>query len=254
MQKQEKLLRWHGSKRALAPTILKLFPEGFERMTYVEPFMGSAAVFFVKPPSRNEVLSDLDEELVNFLITVKLHSRELARTLALVPNSRRLFARFMDTDFSFSTIFRAARFFYLNHTSFGGKREHWAIQGVGGGHRNFAALRTRIFRAARRLQDAVIEHLSWEETLEKYDSPTTLFYIDPPYLGLAPYRHPFGLEDWKKIRARLETLKGKFILSAEGTSTMKLLFRGFRKRLLKIHSSLGPNDRTQPELLAWNYR
>jgi len=250
MNKTEQLLRWHGSKRMLAPTIVKLFPAGYEKMVYVEPFCGSASVFWCKRPSKLEVLNDLDEGLVNFLMTVKLHPRELARTLRLIPNSRALFAAMLDINTRFSTILGAARFCYLSHVSFGGLREHWAYGKLGHLHR----LPRRFYRWAARLARAYIECAPWQEVVEKYDSPMALFYIDPPYLGVKPYHcGPFGEADWKELRATLAGLKGKFVLSAEGTARMKLLWRGFHRRLTSVRSSLGPNDRIQKELLVWNY-
>ena len=34
-----------------------------------------------------------------------------------------------------------------------------------------------------RLAGVVIECLSWREFIDRYDSPGTLFYLDPPYWG-----------------------------------------------------------------------
>ena len=96
MNKADCILRWHGSKRQLAPAIVKLFPRDYEKLIYVEPFCGGAAVYFVKRPSRSEVLNDLDGDLVNVLLTIKFHAHELIRCLRLVPNSRALFAEALD--------------------------------------------------------------------------------------------------------------------------------------------------------------
>ena len=113
----------------------------------------------------------------------------------------------------------------------------------------------KIFRWAKRLSETCLECAPWQEVVEKYDSPGTLFYFDPPYLGTQGYHNaPFGERDWRELRARLDQVKGKFVLSAEGTATMKLLWRGFRERLTSVTSSLGTdNSRVQKELLVWNY-
>lgn len=205
-----------------------------------------------KKKSRYEVLNDLDEELVNFLMTVKLHPRELARTLKLIPNSRALFAKFMDSVMEFSSVIRAARFFWINKASFGGLSEHWAPHGHAAGL-DFKRFPMRIYRAALRLADATLECAPWQEVVEKHDGPQTLFYFDPPYLGTGEYAIPFHENDWRELRKTCGRLKGKFVLSASGTAKMKLLFRGFHERLTEITSSLGSKDRIQKELLVWNY-
>ena len=38
------LLKWAGGKRQLLPVLASYYPQKFSR--YIEPFMGSAAVFF----------------------------------------------------------------------------------------------------------------------------------------------------------------------------------------------------------------
>jgi DNA adenine methylase len=253
VNKANQLLRWHGSKRALAPAIVALFPADYQDLVYIEPFCGSAAVFWCKKPSKAEVLNDLDEELLNFLLTVKMHPHELLRMMNLLPNSRLLFAKIMECGGRCSSVMRAAAFCYLNHTSFGGLSEHWAPQARAGKRNVLCPTPWRLYRWAVRLSKATLECAPWQEVVEKYDSSEALFYIDPPYLGTKAHRQAFGEGDWRELHARLSSLKGKFVLSAEGTPTMKLIWRGFHERLTSITSTLGPNNRRQKELLVWNY-
>jgi D12 class N6 adenine-specific DNA methyltransferase len=53
--------QYFGSKGRLAPWIASLLPA---HHTYVEPFAGSAAVLFAKPPSPTEILNNRDGDLV----------------------------------------------------------------------------------------------------------------------------------------------------------------------------------------------
>ena len=61
-------LTYYGGKQQLAATILKLIPE---HTSYVEPFIGGAAVFFAKEPSESEVINDTNGELINFYEVLK---------------------------------------------------------------------------------------------------------------------------------------------------------------------------------------
>lgn len=103
-----------------------------DHTTYVEPFAGGAQVFFHKPRSKVEVLNDLDSEIVNFLRVCQRHPQELSRILRWQPASRRLFEWHQQQSPDVLTdIERAARFFYLQKNTWGGKRTrqnfHFAV-------------------------------------------------------------------------------------------------------------------------------
>src|SRR5919204_1581455 len=76
---------YYGAKARLAPWITSLLPPG---RTYLEPFAGSAAVLFAKPPSPTEGLNDLDGQVVNFFRVLRDHPDQLARALRLTPYAR----------------------------------------------------------------------------------------------------------------------------------------------------------------------
>jgi DNA adenine methylase len=69
------ILRWAGSKRRLLPRLLKCVPE-FER--YVEPFAGSACLFFALTPPK-AILGDFNAELINAYRVLKRDPIAVAR-------------------------------------------------------------------------------------------------------------------------------------------------------------------------------
>lgn len=112
-------LPWVGGKRRLAPHILPLFPE---HVCYVEPFCGAAALFFLKEPSKVEVLNDVNGELVNLYRVVQRHLEEFVRQFKWALSSREIYRWMKITPSETLTdIQRAARFFYLQRLGFGGK-------------------------------------------------------------------------------------------------------------------------------------
>ncbi len=69
-----------------------------------------------------------------------------------------------------------------------------------------------------RLQRVQIEHDTWERVVDRYDTPETLFYLDPPYhpetlRERQPYRHVLTAEDHEHLVARLLRLQGMAALS-----------------------------------------
>jgi DNA adenine methylase len=60
-----------------------------------------------------------------------------------------------------------------------------------------------------------IENMDFEEVVKKYDSPSTYFYMDPPYWKTENYysNHDFDSEDHKRLADVIKNIEGKFSLS-----------------------------------------
>jgi len=62
-----------------------------------------------------------------------------------------------------------------------------------------------------------VENMDFADVITKYDSPTTYFYVDPPYhtVGEGSYysNHDFGRQDHERLANSLKNIKGKFSLS-----------------------------------------
>lgn len=84
-QNKRPVLKYPGSKWKMADWIISLMPP---HKSYLEPFFGSGAVFFRKPPSRIETINDLDGEIVNLFRFIREKPKELACAVALTPYSR----------------------------------------------------------------------------------------------------------------------------------------------------------------------
>ena len=60
-----------------------------------------------------------------------------------------------------------------------------------------------------------IENSDFQDVVEKYDSPTTYFYMDPPYWKTEDYysNHDFDSKDHQRLADCIKNIKGKFSLS-----------------------------------------
>src|SRR5690606_29542556 len=77
-------LRWAGSKRRLLPVLQSFWTAKHKR--YVEPFAGSACLFFaLKPPKA--ILGDLNPELVATYIEVKYRLSGVLADLHKIPKN-----------------------------------------------------------------------------------------------------------------------------------------------------------------------
>lgn len=190
-QKALPIIPWMGGKRRLAKYLLPMFPE---HTCYVEPFAGGAALFFLRPtPAKVEVLNDLNGQLVNLYRVVQHHFDEFVRQFDWVLTSREEFLRLQAVEpDGLTDIQRAARFFYLQHTAFGGKpiAQHFGTATTGKAWRA-ADISASLQAARQRLSGVYIEHESWDKCFKRYDREHTFFYLDPPYWQTAGYDSGF---------------------------------------------------------------
>src|SRR5712692_3366027 len=94
-------LRWAGSKRRLLPLLQTFWTKKHKR--YVEPFAGSACLFFaIRPPKA--ILGDLNPELIATYIEVKYRIGAVLKELkTLRPADREEYKRLRGIDISTMT-------------------------------------------------------------------------------------------------------------------------------------------------------
>src|SRR5713226_799695 len=112
-------LRWAGSKRSLLPILQAFWTKKHKR--YIEPFAGSACLFFaIKPPKA--ILGDLNPELIATYVEVKYRIGAVLKELGILePADKKEYTRLRAIDIATLTpAARAARFIYLNRFCFNG--------------------------------------------------------------------------------------------------------------------------------------
>ena len=176
---------WLGGKSKLARTIIERIGQ-IAHKTYVEPFVGMGGIFLRRPwRPRLEVANDLNGEIINLFRILQRRYPQLMDVMRFQMVSRREFERLRGVDpSSFTDLECAARFLYLQRLAFGGQVA--GVFGVAAQHApRFSPARLEpILDAAHEMHDGVVfESLDWSELIARYDSPDTLFYLDPPYFG-----------------------------------------------------------------------
>ncbi|EAN6632871.1 DNA adenine methylase [Salmonella enterica] len=246
------IVPWIGGKRRLAKHILPLFPA---HTCYVEPFCGAAALYFLKTPSKTEVINDINGELVNLYRVVKHHLEEFIRQFKWALVSRQIYKWLQDTpEETLTDIQRAARFYYLQKQTFGGKvADHtFGTSTTSAPRFNLLRIEEELSMAHLRLSRTLIEHLDWHQCIERYDRPHTLFYCDPPYWGTEGYGVEFGLENYEHMADLAHRIKGKMIISVNDIPEMRQVFNGLNIHSVEINYSLAGKGTPRRELIISN--
>lgn len=163
--------------------------------TWVEAFGGSGVVTLNRRKSKLEVFNDRHSGIVSFYrcIRDKDKCEQLIHRLELTVHSREEFQWCRDTweHDPIDDVERAARWYYIVNYSFVSKgvafgRSTKPLVKFAGKFKdkldNFHALHDRFERVQ-------IENLDWRTVLKDYDSPETVFYLDPPYFDKNCYQY-----------------------------------------------------------------
>ena len=248
------VIPWIGGKRRLANWILPKFPE---HKCYVEAFAGGGALFFAKDESKVEVLNDFDGELINMYRVIQHHLEEFLKQFKWALTSRKIYEwQQMTNPETLTDIQRAARFYYLQKSSFGGK-----VKGQTFGTATTSPPRLNLMRieedfsqAHIRLSRTFIEHLSWEQVFKKYDREHTLTYLDPPYWQTEGYSTEFGWHNYELMADMIKACKGMAIVSINAHPDIIKLFDGLHMETKDIKYTVGGGNKASKatELLIWN--
>lgn len=251
----DSFMGWIGGKRILRKAILERFPtDKVER--YIEVFGGAAWVLFAKEKQAGqlEVYNDINGDLVNLFRCVKYHCGELQREFDWLLSSREQFFDYVaQTNMrGLTDIQRAARFLYRVKISFGKAGEDYATD-----RKNVSNVIPRLSQAFKRLQGVNIEHKDFADLIRVYDRKGALFYLDPPYIGAEGYYDsPFTPDDHKRLRAALEPLKGRFILSYNDCPQVRELYKGYTIERVERRENLsgsGENKKQYAEVIIRNF-
>lgn len=246
---------WLGGKHYLASRIVDRI-NAIPHTCYAEPFTGMGGVFFrrnARPAV--EVVNDLNGDIVRLYRVLQRHPKAVFEILGVMPDSREEFQRLRDTDPNGLTdVERAARLLYLQCLAFSGKvtSQVYAAGSTKPGRLDFQRRRRLWWKIHRRLCKVSIESLDFGDFIQRYDSPKTLFYCDPPYWGREGYygKDYFKREDFERLAANLNSIHGRFILSLNDHPEVRQLFDWatietvpitYRVKSLKTHELLISN-------------
>ncbi|MEW8052987.1 MAG: Dam family site-specific DNA-(adenine-N6)-methyltransferase [Candidatus Thiodiazotropha sp.] len=174
-------LKWAGGKRWLVAKHSEWLRRDATR--YIEPFLGSGAVFFHIQPKR-AILNDLNEELIITYQSLRDEPHDVWRLLKAHQRKHSTeYYYYVRNQRLRSPTRKAARFIYLNRTCFNGIYRV-NLQGdfnVPKGTKNSVILPEDNFPfISKLLHPAKISSLDFSHTIAKAKTGDFL-YVDPPY-------------------------------------------------------------------------
>lgn len=219
------LISYYGGKQRIASRIVQHL-QAIPHTVYAEPFAGGLAVLFTKPVPAvgnnnyyREAINDSLEMLINLYRVAREQPEEFERIITLTPYSRSEYARAIaicrDPE-SHNPMDKAWAYYVNIQQSFSHKlNAGWRTAVC---TRNEAATwhekRQRIPQCLERLQKVHIDCCDALEFIDRWDSPQTLFYCDPPYPNTEQGHYDgYTMADWESLCSKLDSIQGSYVLS-----------------------------------------
>jgi DNA adenine methylase len=235
------MIPYVGGKKKMQSWIIPNIPLNIEN--FIEPFSGQFWIFFGMdltqyPNLKKVVYNDFNSLNYNLFQCVQNPS-ELQRALDAIPvqqiginitppEMKQQFVRFQAEIFAPNVRIQAydyeiaAKYVYVLTQVFSGSNpKSSSFIDLKGKYRSkYLAFRDKLSKpdwVEHFLRITDVENMDFQDVIEKYDSPTTYFYVDPPYyiVGEGSYysNHDFGRQDHERLADCLKNIQGKFSLS-----------------------------------------
>ena len=243
-------LKWHGGKHYLAKQILALMPP---HVHYVEPYFGGGSVLLEKDPHNvSEVVNDINGNLVNFwrVLRAPEHFAKFVRVIQATPFSQELWEEsgaVLETEAPDEIdVDRAIQFFIRCRQSRAGKFDAFATlskrrtrRGMNEQASAWLSAVEGLPEAAQRMQRVAIYREDAVKVIQKEDSTSTLFYLDPPYLHetrvtTQDYAHEMNYEDHQRLLQTIKQVEGSVILSGYPSELYQTELQDWRRHQIEI--------------------
>jgi len=263
-------IRYPGGKKRMLNQILQHLPTlKTIKGRFVEPFVGSGAVFFALNPE-NAILADINPELIDLYRGIRRYPREVWRIFASFPPTKKAYYNIRDTDNKgLGLERRAARTLYLNRTCFKGMWRqnsdgHFNV-GYGGQDRRWVIQKDDLAAVSCRLKYASLKASDFEEIIDACKKGDFIF-VDPPYRpGGVEMLHDhyvhsrFSYNDHKRLAQALRRASVRGVKWALTTSSNPRILKLFRlNRIIRLPRGTGkkPGILTprSGEVLICNYK
>ncbi len=241
------LLRWAGSKRQHVPFLHQWWKAG-NYTRYVEPFAGSAALFFAIEPPRS-LLGDINRELIEAYQTIRQVPQAVYQRLNRLAIGEDAYYRVRAMRPKLA-VARAARFIYLNRFCFNGL---YRTNAAGAFNVPYGAPKTpnvprlkHFCTCARLLRHTTLVAADFRSVLAKVRQGDFV-YLDPPYAVssrrvFTEYsKDHFSTTDIADLAGWLEEIDRRgaaFILSYADCRDARVAFNGWLARRFAVRHNV----------------
>jgi len=237
-----------GGKYHLRKKIVRTLPQDYK--IYVECFVGSGQVFLEMEQKENKtyIINDLNRDIYDIWKDLQTTPEEEIKLFDFIDDKQLFQEMKQKNTKDLVPTERLFRNLYLSYYSYSGLRQYYTPKPYKKGN----ALITNVCFFKNKVKDTIICNEDYKEILKRFDSPETIFYLDPPYVDMEKYYEKNGVDPYE-LATCLRCLKGKFVLSYNKCDAVEEAFRGFHFEEIGLTYTSGVKSKKQNEYLIRNF-
>jgi len=258
----------HGGKYYLSKWVISNFPPDYEKLDYVEPYVGAGSVLLNKNISEGmEALNDVDPGVIQIFRALRDEANHFIGRIKRVKYCEATFERALakkDTKFK-DYMDHAVNEYVLRRMSRGGLRSNfaWSNRSRGGQPGDVNAWETMLEQLpiiATRIENINIFHKPALEVIKAFNDSDVLVYCDPTYLPdtratATAYEFEMSTDDHIALAEALNQFKGKVLISGYPSALYKRLYADWKcvRKKVANHASQQRKKEHKTECLWMNY-
>jgi len=257
MIKGEGLISRVGGKSRQKKEIFKRWLSTDKYNIYVEPFLGGGNIAMDAPIVDKMIVGDSDTNLINIFNDFKKINPETLRNFDFTKPSKKKWQQLKnDLPFEKDPIKRLYSNLYIHAFSYANKGHNFKAHRMVGYTFVYTKLKKNIEKYQEILNRFTILNKDYKYLIKKYDSPTTFFYLDPPYYKVYSSAYETGEIDHQELFNLLDNIKGYFLLSYNDVPYIRKLYKDYYiTKFTSTQSDVNIGGvRKVPELLISNYK
>ena len=260
------ILRWAGSKRKIVPILKDYWSDN--NSTYIEPFAGSAQLFFAISPE-NAILGDTNSELIDLYKDIKTDYEELYDLIKKFEPTKFEYYKLRSKKISELTqLERSARLLCLNRFCFNGlyrtnKKGEFNVPFTNGRNGQLPTLK-ELRDVSNALINVELSNDDFEKLIKENVKKNDFVYLDPPYaisnskIFTQYGPHSFGTNDIERMKTTLDFINakgGNFLLSYAKCKESEYLAKEWNSSSIIIQRNIAgfsAHRKIESELLITN--
>lgn len=230
--------------------------------TYVELMCGSASIFFNKPKAQVNVLNDLDIDVYNRLklltdIDLSTDIRDYPFQLKTKDEIKQFYSDHIDNpNNTKEEQLILHKIICVNGWCCQPVKKVNDIKGneIKGDIKNPLCILNNLSTYKSLMNDVIVTNQDYQEIIEKYDSPTTFFFIDPPYENTNKKFYSHTHFNYQQLETILSQIKGTCMITLNDSEMLRQLFNfHFYVEPVIYSTGGGFGKKVRNELIITNY-